>query len=320
MRAAVISELGGTPQAAERPAPSHDGDVVVSMLAAALNPADLAIASGGFYAGHPPLPYIPGLEAVGRVTHGSDAGKLVYVQGGGLGVSRDGTAAEFFAAPPEALVSLPEEADPAVAAALGTAGLAGWLSLSWRVRLKAGETVLVLGATGTVGSVAVQCAKALGAARVVAAGRDPGRLAKLAATADATVSLAGDNAAAELAAACGDGADVIVDTLWGAPLVAALSAARPGARVAHVGASAGPLAEMPSALVRGRQVEVLGYSNFAVPRDIIMATYRELISRAIAGQLAIDVTAVPIGDVASAWTGLQAGGRKFVLVPTEPAV
>jgi NADPH:quinone reductase len=318
MRAAVISELGGTPQPADRPAPDPENGLLIRTLAAALNPADLAVASGGFYAGHPPLPYVPGLEAVGRVADGPDEGQLVYAQGGGLGVRKDGTAAEFFAAPPEALVSLPEEADPAVAAALGTAGLAGWLSLSWRTRLRPGETVLVLGATGTVGSVAVQCAKALGAGRVVAAGRDPARLAELAGTADATVSLASETAAADLAAACGEGADVIVDTLWGKPLVAALSAARPGARVAHIGTSAGPLAEIPSALVRGKQLDVLGYSNFAVPRDIFVATYRELVERAIAGSLTVDVTQVPLEDVAVAWTGLQAGGRKFVLAPTEP--
>src|SRR5262245_42193738 len=182
MRAAVLTSYGGAPRADERPEPvPRDGKAVVELLAAALNPADLAIASGSFPAGSPPLPYVPGIEGVGRVVESSrfEPGTRVWASGRGLGVAFDGAFAERFAVADEVLVAVPEDASDLVAAALGQVGLAAWMSLSWLAPVRPDEVVLVLGATGSVGTVGVQAAKLLGAGRVIAVGRDEARLAAL---------------------------------------------------------------------------------------------------------------------------------------------
>ena len=303
MKAALITAPGATPVVEERDLPDPaEGEATIALEAASLNPVDLAIASGGFYAGHPPMPYVPAIEAVGRVE--SD-GRRVFVMGGGLGIARDGTAAERFNAPLGALVDIGDDADAATAAALGTAALAGWLPITWAAKLQAGETALVLGATGAAGSVAVQAARIAGAARVVAVGRNPERLAALEGMADAVVSLDGDDLAGRMQAACEGGADVVFDALWGAPLEAALTATRLGARVIHIGDAAGGTATVVSGLVRGRQMTIKGYSNFGIPRDEIVATYLTMVDLATAGDLTLPVVTTPISDAASAWATLQ---------------
>lgn len=316
MRAALIRELGALPEVGEAPEPEAGPDeVVVEVVAAALNPIDVNVGAGRFHGGHPAFPYVPGCEGVGREA-GSD--RLVWAYGT-IGLSRDGAFAERIAVPREHLIDVPEGADPALAAALGIAGLAGWLPLAWRAPLSGGETVLVLGATGTVGLVAVQAARALGAGRVVAAGRSEEGLERARAHgADAVVPLGAGGVLGEaLREACGgEGADVIVDPLWGEPLTAALAAAAPRARIVHLGQSAGPEATLSSAHVRGKQLDVLGQSVFLVPRDELARQYRRLVEEAIAGRIRLDVERVPLEQVADAWQRQAGGpGGKLVIVP-----
>src|SRR5436190_13352885 len=154
MRAAVVSELGRPPRPGEVADPTEgDADVLVEIEAAPLNPIDLAVAAGRNPAGHPPLPFVPGCEGIGTAD-----GRRVWVYREGIGIARNGCMAERVAAPNKAITPVPDNADPAVAAAMGIAGMAGWASLSWRVPVREDDVVLVLGATGTVGNVAVQAA------------------------------------------------------------------------------------------------------------------------------------------------------------------
>ena len=313
MRAAVIRELGSAPELGEVDEP--DGDGVIEVLAAPLNPVDLAVASGAYVAGHPPLPYVPGCEAVGRTVDG----RVVWVFGGGFGLLRDGGIGERAAVGNAVVVEVPDGADPALAAGLGIAGLAGWLPFAWRAPLHGGESVLVLGATGSVGLVAVQAAKLLGAARVVAVGRDEARLEKAAALgADATVQL---GAAADLVAAFRDssgaeGPTYVFDALWGEPLVAAVQAAAPGATVVNLGQSAGPTAELPSGAVRGKNLNIHGHFAFGVPPEVFAEHYPRLVRHALAGEIQLDVERVPLDDVTDAWRRQASGeGAKLVLVP-----
>ncbi|MBM3678632.1 MAG: zinc-binding alcohol dehydrogenase family protein, partial [Actinobacteria bacterium] len=144
MRAAVITEYGRPPAIAEREQPQGgDGKAIVELRAAALNPVDLAVASGTFPAGSPPVPYVPGAEGVGTVVESGRfaAGTRVWASGRGLGVLADDTFAERFAAADEVLVEVPEAASDELAAALGVAGLAGWLPVTWAAPVRAGETV-----------------------------------------------------------------------------------------------------------------------------------------------------------------------------------
>jgi NADPH2:quinone reductase len=316
MRAALVRELGALPEVGEAPEPEPgSGEVVVEVVAAALNPIDVNVGAGRYHGGHPPFPYVPGAEGVGRVA-GSE--RLVWAYGA-IGLKRDGAFAERVAVSEGELVDVPEGADPALAAALGIAGLAGWLPLAWRAPLAGGETVLVLGATGTVGLVAVQAAKALGAGRVVAAGRSEQGLERARSRgADAVVRLSEDGSLADaLREACGgDGANVIVDPLWGEPVAAALAAAAPRARIVHLGQSAGPEATLSSAHVRGKQLDLLGHTNFLVPRDELGREYFRLVEEAIAGRIQLDVERVPLDQIADAWKRQAEGtDRKLVIVP-----
>jgi NADPH2:quinone reductase len=286
---------------------------VLEVLAAPLNPVDVAVSTGAFYGGHPDLPYVPGTEAVGRVR---GSGEVVWAFGAGFGLARNGGMAELAVMPEERLVPVPEGADPALAGALGIAGIAGWLPLAVRAPVRAGETVLVLGATGTVGQVAVQAAKLLGAGRVVAAGRNEERLARARELgADATVRLDRD-VREELREALGGGElSLIFDAVWGEPLVAALDVAAPSARIVHLGQSAGPEATLASGTVRGKQLDLLGYSNFAVPVDVLRREYNRLVRHAVAGEIRVDVESLPLDEVAEAWRRQAAGGApKLVFV------
>jgi NADPH2:quinone reductase len=312
VKAALIRALGSTPELGERDDPQGD---LVEVLAAPLNPVDLAVASGAYVAGHPPLPYVPGCEAVGR----TEDGRVVWVFGGGFGLLRDGGMAERATVGDAVAVEVPDGADPALAAGLGIAGLAGWLPFAWRAPLGGGETVLVLGATGSVGLVAVQAAKLLGAARVVAVGRDPERLEKAAALgADATVRIGAvdDLVAAFREASRGAGPTYVFDALWGEPLVAAVQAAAPGATIVNLGQSAGPTAELASGAVRGKNLNIHGHFAFGVPAEVFGEHYPRLVRHALAGEIKLDVEPVPLADLADAWRRQAAGeAAKLVLAP-----
>ncbi len=311
MRAALSRELGGIPEPGERDVPA---DATVTVSAAALSPIDIAVGSGRFYGGHPPLPYVPGCEGVGA----EDAtGRRVYAFGGGLGVTRDGTLAERMACGEDDLIPLPDGVVDDQALACGIAGLAGWLPVSWRAPVGPEDRVLVLGATGTVGLAAVQGAALRGAARVVAAGRNPEGLERAAnAGADATVRIdeVDDLAAAFKEAAGGDGPTVVVDPLWGEPARAAMEAAAPGARIVQLGQSAGAEASIASATIRGKQLNILGYSNFGVPRETLRAGYLDLVRRVVAGEVRFETDVYPLDRVAEAWQRQAAGPHAKIVV------
>ncbi len=316
MRAALIGALGEAPRLGDlgepRPGPE---EVLVDLVAASLNPVDLAISRGAFHRGHPPLPYVPGVEAVGRVASGDEVGRLAFAYGGGIGVSRNGTLSDHFVVPRDALIDLPEEADVKVAAALGTAGAAGWLPITWRAETGPDDVVLVLGATGTAGRVALQAARFAGAAKVIAAGRNRERLDALTSLADALVWLQDEDLAGALSRACDGAATVIYDPLFGPALEAALMVAAPAARIVQVGASAGPTATLPSSMIRGKRLNLLGYSNQGTPREVFVDAYRTMVERSIDGLLDVQVRARPIVEVERAWKELQEGSVKLVLTP-----
>ncbi|HTW98212.1 MAG TPA: zinc-binding dehydrogenase [Acidimicrobiales bacterium] len=316
MRAALLGEIGAHPVLASIDGPSGDAtaDVVeIEMLAAPLNPLDVTVAAGRFGGGHPPLPYVPGIEGVGRR---GDSGALVYAMGAGLGIARNGCAAERFNAPAASLLAVPDGVAPALAAALGTPGLAAWLALEWKGALQSGETVVVLGASGAGGQLALQAARLLCAGRVVAVGRGGARLDAARRFADEAVEAEGDDYTARLAAACPDGAQLVLDFVWGHQLEGALPVLSLGGRVVQIGAAASPTASLPSALLRARRATLYGFTNFAAPPDLLAATYEKLVTEAAAGRLVLDgIESFPLDRIGEAWELLLQGGSKVVMRP-----
>ena len=322
MKALVVTELGKTPELKDVPEPARgDGEALLEVLAAPLNPIDLGVASGRFFAGSPRVPYVAGAEAVGRVleSDGHAPGTIVWTGLQGLGVARDGALGERVVAGDERLVPVPAGADPALAGACGIAGLSAWLALTARAQLRPGESVLVLGATGTLGLVAVQAAKTLGAGRVVAAGRNAAGLARAAGVgADATVELRGQDGLADefREAFDGQGPDVVIDPLWGDPAAAAIDAARPFARIVQIGQSAGPTATLASAAIRGKTLDLLGYTSLSVPADALARGYGELVEHATAGRIQIELERIPLDRGVEAWTRQAEGAdTKLVVCP-----
>jgi NADPH:quinone reductase len=318
MRAAVIEATGKPPVLrGDLPEPERgEGRSLFQVLAAPLNPVDLSIAAGRFYAGDPQTPYVPGNEAVACVIegHSLEPGTRAWIQAP-AGYGSDGALAERVAAHETAAVPIDSELDDATAAALGVAGVTAWLAVEWRGRLSEGETVLVLGATGPVGRIALQAAKLLGAGRVVAAGRDEQALSELGAHASVALEGSGEDAE-KLREATGGGADLTIDPLWGEPAAAAVSAAAHGGRIVQLGQTAGPEATLRSGDVRGKMLSILGFPLAAAPREVRAEAYRRLLEHAGAGEIHVDVETMPLEQVAEAWERQAAHPRaKLVLIP-----
>ena len=263
------------------------------MSSVAFNPIDISIANGRFYGGTPPTPYVVGSEAIGT----TEDGRRVWVRGRQL-------LAETVDPGPGWTFDVPDGVDDATALGCGIAGLTAWLAVSWRAPVRADDTVLVLGASGALGSVALQAAKVLGAHRVIGAAR---RTELVPDAADEVFDLGSDG---EFPAA-----SLIVDALWGEPLERAFAAAETGVRIVHLGQSAGPSATLLSAWVRGKMATVFGHSLFGLPDEVAQAGYRELCEHARDGRIAFETETFPLDRVTEAWARQSSGspGAKIVV-------
>lgn len=305
MPAALIDRLGGVPRPAEAPRPERGpGEALVRVAAAALNPLDIHIASGRFYAGPPDVPYVPGKEGVGVVIEADHvpAGTRVWFEARG-GIGGGGAMAALAAVEEAKIIPAGGDVDDAAAAALGIAGIAAWNALEWRAQLQPGETVLVLGASGAVGSLAIQIARILGAGVVVAAARDAAALERAAALgADATVDLGAEgDLAARLREAAGGELDVTIDPLCGDASTAASVASAMHGRIVQLGEAAAPTTTLASGVLRGKMLTVLGHSHFGTPPERKAAAYRHLLGHAAAGRLHVACEPFGLPAVADAW-------------------
>jgi NADPH:quinone reductase-like Zn-dependent oxidoreductase len=319
MRAAVLRVLGKPPQVEEFPEPTPgEGEVLIHVSAAALKSVDKQLAAGTHYASPHELPVVCGSDGLGRLEDGT----RVFFGGPRRPY---GAMAERTVAKRALCFSVPEDLDDATAAAIPNPGVSAWLSLKHIAKLAAGETVLILGATGVTGKLAVQIAKLLGAGRVVAAGRNAQILSTLYELgADASIRL--DLPDQELVEAFRREAaqkrfDVVIDYLWGRPTEALLSAmtakefaiAGGTTRLVEVGESAGPTITLPAAVLRSTSLTILGTAGIP-PWDVLTDAFHQVMNHAARGKLRIETERVPLTEIRGAWER-NASGRRLVVIP-----
>ncbi|MGZ6322439.1 MAG: quinone oxidoreductase family protein [Ktedonobacterales bacterium] len=323
MLAAVIVRHGASPESRRRAVPRRGaGQALIRVTAAPISPLDLLCASGRSYFGPPQLPYIPGVQGVGTIVEAETLApnqRVWFSCDAGMKPG-DGSMAAFCVIDESAALPLPEGVADDLVAALGLSAIAAWMGLTWRGQLRPGEQVLVLGASGAVGQVAVQAAKLLGAGRVIAASRDQAALARaLTRGADAIVDLTGDDVDdihRRIMAACDGPLQLVIDPVWGLPADAAVRALGYEGRLVNIGAASGPTARFDSATVRSRLHNILGYTNNALTPAQKSQALAEILAHAAAGRCTVDRETLPLARAGEAWE-LQAAfaRRKLILVP-----
>jgi NADPH:quinone reductase-like Zn-dependent oxidoreductase len=321
MKAAVLHSFDRPPQCEEFSNPiAGENEQIIYVRAAALKPVDKQIANGSHYASPHTLPFVCGIDGTGHLEDGA----RVYFAG-----SRPpyGAMAQQTVVPRNRCFPLSEDIDDVTAAALINPGVSAWLTLTSRAKLVRGETVLVLGATGVTGKLAVQIAKLLRAGRVVAAGRNKEVLRTLHKSgADATVHISdNDDQLTEsfVREAGGSGFHVIVDYIWGHPTEVLLKSltqkqfivVKSETRLIQVGESAGPTVVLPAAVLRSCALTILGTAGIP-PRDVLVDAFQQVTSRAAGGELCVDVEQVPLDEVENAWRRNE-HGRRLVLIPRQ---
>ncbi|MFF4553467.1 zinc-binding alcohol dehydrogenase family protein [Streptomyces sp. NPDC001422] len=319
MHAAVVHSFDAPPRfdVVETPAPRSEHEVLVDVLAAGLHPRVRSAADGSHYTSDGVLPLVPGVDGVGR----TDRGELLYFVAGD---DVPGTMAERAVVDRRRAVALPDGTDPVAVAAAMNPAMSSWIALRRRVSLRPGAGVLVLGATGNAGQLAVQIARRLGAGHVVAAGRDGERLDLVSRLgADDTVSLLGEpeKVAERLAASAAD-VDVVIDYLWGpaaeqampALLTARTERARALAWI-QIGSMAGAEITLPSFLLRAANLQIMGSGQGSVTTAGIVAELPSLAAEIASGTLAVDPLVLPLSEVEHAWSTPTAPGQRLVLAP-----
>jgi len=320
MKAAVLRELGKAPRFEEFTEPTAGKDeALVRVRVASLKAVDKQLASGSHYASPRELPVVCGTDGVGELEDGT---RIFFG-----GPRRPyGAMAERTVVPRAFCFAVPNALDDATAAALPNPGVSAWLSLTHRAKLAAGETVLILGATGVTGQLATQIAKLLGAKRVIAAGRNQQMLSRLKELgADATIQIdqAADALKDALAREAGEGGfDVVIDYLWGRPTEALLAATtKPEfamvtreTRLVQAGESAGATISLPAAVLRSTALTILGTAGIP-SRDVLMNAMEQVLSRAARGELRIETERVALAEIERAWERPGESGRRLVVVP-----
>lgn len=305
--------------------PRATGTSLVTVLAAPVNPLDLLIASGGFHSARHESAYVPGSELVGVVVDSDrySSGTTVYGECH-ASPATPGAFATLVLVADDDLLPLPTGVDPVLAAAVGNSGVAAYLPLVTVAQLEPGETVLVLGATGAVGQLAIQIARHRGAGRVVGVARSVTALDRLLDLgADAVVDLRADEGVDRLAVRLNEAAgsvDVVLDGLFGAPLEAALLACAPRARIVNIGNLAGPTAQLTAGLLRGRQLSVTGFAGLHTSLAAKSEALTWLWTTVARGELRIGVETFTLAELPAAWRAQRGSPHaKCVVLPQESA-
>jgi NADPH:quinone reductase and related Zn-dependent oxidoreductases len=319
MKAAVLHEAGGIPRYEDFPDPvAGDGEVIIDVKAVAIENVDKAIAAGTHYASEKyigRLPMIPAFDGIGALPDGT------LVAFGNIRLPY-GALAEKAVVPQGSYMPIPDGIDPAVVTVMASAVTA--MSMKTAAGFVPGETVLVQGATGVAGRLAVKVARLLGAGRIVATGRDDDQLREVQAIGADTVintAVSDETLAQAYLDASGDGYDVVVDYLWGRPSEILLRALVPRSfafgkptRVVQIGESAGTELALAGSSLRTSGVEIYGAAKGLDPRTM-NEVYQRIVTWTRSGELTFDVEKVPLSDIETAWQRTHLKGRRLVVMP-----
>jgi NADPH2:quinone reductase len=315
LNAAVVHSFDAPPHYTTFVEPvAAGGESLVNVTAAGLHPIVKALAKGTHYASSGELPFVAGIDGVGKLEDGT----RVY-----FGISRTpfGTFSERALASSSMCMPLPEGLHDITAAGIANPAMSSWVALTARAKFVSGESVLILGATGVAGRLAIQIAKRLGARRVIAAGRNPQALEKLGSLgADAVISLEQDHSSLvsafrnELAEA---GVDVVLDYLWGATAESALEAisqkglrkASSRVRFIQIGDSAGKTISLPAATLRSSGLELLGSGFGSASLNQIRQSLAEFFQAAATKPFQFDTKTAPLREVETRWNDSEEGTR-----------
>jgi NADPH:quinone reductase-like Zn-dependent oxidoreductase len=320
MKAAIVTAVGKTPIYGDFDNPIvKEGEEIISVQAAALSNLTKSRASGAHYSADGIFPAVAGTDGVGR----TQDGRRVYFA---MPEAPFGSLAEFCPVNARRCVDIPDGLDDITAAAIANPGMSAWAALVERAHLVAGETVLINGATGTAGGVAVQLAKYLGAAKVIATGRNLKELEETKLLgADLVIPFALDAehpAGARvyeeaLKEAFSGGIDIVVDYLWGMSAKAALVALaktveEKPVRFVHVGAASGELnLELPGALLRSAAITLMGSGIGSVSRKGLVQSIARVFEAVEPARLKIATQVVPLSGVEDVWE--KASGKPRVV-------
>jgi NADPH:quinone reductase-like Zn-dependent oxidoreductase len=319
MKAAIVAETGKPPSYGDfkEPVPT-DGEVQLTVTAAALSNVVKSRASGTHYSSSGQPPFVVGIDGVGHL----DDGRRVYFA---LPRAPFGSMAEKTVIRPSQCVSLPDDLDDVTAAAIANPGMSAWAAFKERAKLTAGETVLVNGATGTAGRLAVQIAKYMGARKVVATGRNVQALKVLSVLgADVTIPLDEGGDAFEDALKeqfCGDGIDVVLDYLWGQSaervIIAGAKAGKDAVpiRFVQIGSVSAPSITLPSAALRSSAITLMGSGLGSIPRDRLVKSIGELMQATVPGGFEILTTIFPLSEVEHVWAAANSMPRIVFKIP-----
>ena len=322
MKAAIVRQAGQDPVYGDYQEPViAPGESRITVAAAAISNIARSRASGAHYSSSGEFPLVAGIDGVGRL----DDGQRVYFA---LPRPPYGSMCERTVAPTTQCLPVPKELDDVMAAAIANPGLSSWAAFSERARLRAGETVLVNGATGMAGQLAVQIAKHLGAGKVIATGRNADTLRALAGVgADVTIQLTGDGDALERSfmAQFADGIDVVIDYLWGASAERLLiAAAKAGAeavpiRFVQVGSVSGQTISLPSAVLRASAIELMGSGIGSIALGRLVSLTGDVLHAAASRGFRIAVDPVPLSEVAEAWSKSGSASRTVLTIGAQEA-
>lgn len=316
MHAAVVTTFDRPPSYREFPSPTAQttDEVVVDVIASGLHRRVRSQADGSHYSSTGVLPLVPGIDGVG---HAPDGTIRYFV----LPDTTMGAMAEQTVIDQRRSVVLPDGTDPVLVAAAMNPVMSSWVALRRRIDFEPGQTVLILGATGSSGRMAVQVAKRLGAGHVTGAGRDAQRLAALPALgADTVVQIDNASAIDDLAQTARD-VDVVIDYLWG-PVTAQVMAGIATHRCdrskpltwIEIGSVAGPSSEIFSAALRAVRLQIVGSGQGSVPARDILTELPAIATEISSGSFELDARAVPLADVEAAW-GDTGAEERIVITP-----